>query len=246
MNGNGKLWLPGVAGLTFVLLNTAALVLDFVIVGTTGGQPFFDLANAGGELARIQGSTAWLVGAALRVAQFVPIALFVPGLYWVFRGESDRGAAAHGALAVFLFWLFSTVQNGATLAVVAFLAPAYTAGSQGAAAIEAAAVALMSLGEVFFTMGGGLATLFMVAGMVFLGRLTLRSGRLPRWTGYAALASAAFSLVALFHYLVPALFPAALLGFLLFVLWTIGVSVGFLRSQRASAPAPTGTAGQVA
>lgn len=236
-----KLQLPGMAGLLFVLLNTVALLLDFVVSSTTGGDTFFNLANIGPDLLGIQGSTAWSVGAILRVVQIVPLVLFVPGLYWVFRGENDRGFAAHGALGVFLYWLFATFQNAATVAVVELLAPAYTAGSQAAQSIEVAATALLGFGAVFFHPGGGLATLFLVVGIALLGYLTMRTNRLPRWTGYVALGSALFSLLGYLQYLMPAFFVAGVLGLGLFVIWTIGVSFSFIRRPAtASASEPAG------
>lgn len=244
MNRTNKLWLPGMAGLAFVILNTAALVLDFVIQGTTGEDPFIGLTNMGAELLQVQGSSVWLVGAILRVVQIVPIALFVPGLYWIFRSEDDGGDAVHGLVGVFLFWMCSAFQNVATLAVVWLLAPAYSAGSQTAEAIEAAAIGLMAFGDVFFRPGGGLATLFLIVGLALLGRLTLRTDRLPRWTGYAALGAAAFSLLGLVQYVVPAFFAAGVPALALAVLWTLGVSLAFLRTE--TVPATAAPAGQTA
>jgi hypothetical protein len=228
--------LPALAGLTLAAMLIIAFALDFAIIGMTGGQPGFDLQNIGDDLLRAQGSGIWRVEAWLYLLMVVPFVVFAFGVYHDIHAQSDAGLPALGLSALTLFWIFSTIHNAAIVTVLQVLVPGYRSGAADGPGLEAAARALLGLGDTIFVPGGGVGSLFLVIGIASLGQSTLRSRRLPRWTGFVALACALLSLLGYLQYLARPFFFVGLLGFVLYIIWQTAVSLSLLRQRAAIAP----------
>ena len=230
MHTANKLRLPGIAGIIFALMLVVAFGLDFALIATTGGEPTFNLANIGPDLLRAQKSAIWPVETWIYALMIVPFSVFALGVYLVLRAESDKGFPALGVVTTLVFWIFSTLHNAAILTVLQVLIPSYAAGSPAAPSIEVMARGLLGFGNTLFTPGGGVGTLLLVIGMAVTGRATLAGGQLPRWTGYVAMACAGFSLLGYLQYLSRGLLVLGLIGFVLYILWVIGVAIRLLRA----------------
>lgn len=242
MNTIDRSRLPALAGLMLALMLIIAFVLDFVIIGTTSGEPVLSLENIGADLLRAQASRIWPVEAWLYVLMIVPFTVFVVGLYRALSAQGEAGLPLIGVTALMVFWVFSTVHNAAIVTVLQTLAPRYVAAAASGPGLEAAARALLGFGNTFFIPGGGVGTLLQVIGMASLGQATVQTARLPRWTGRVALACALLSLLGYLQYLVKPLLVIGLVGHLLYMLWQAAVSFQLLRqpAPAASAPRPAG------
>ncbi len=223
--------LYGYAGIVLALMMIVAFALDFAIMGTTDGPPGFDLQDIGPDLVRAGDSLIWRIESLLYVLQIVPFAVFALGVYWALESERDGGLPALGLVATGVAWLFSTLHNVAIVTTVFWLIPDYVPGTQEGQLIEVTARGLMAAGNTLFTPGGGVATLLLVIGLAAIGVVTLRMDRLPRWTGYAAIVAAILSLLAYLQYLSEGFFVLALVGWVVYIVWTMAVSLRLTRHQ---------------
>lgn len=234
MRTGDELRRAGIAGVVLALVLVAAFALDFVIIGTTGGDPAFNLQHIGPDLVRASGSTVWRVEAWLYVLAIVPFAVFIVGLTRALRSDRDEGLPGVAQVTTLLSFIFSTVHNAAIVSVLQFLVPPYTPGSPEGAAIETTATALLGFGNTTFWPGGGVGGLLLVIGMWAIGKATLAGGQFPRWTAYTAYGAALLSLLGYLQYLVRGLLLLALLGWVLLIVWIVAVSTRLLRASQSA------------
>lgn len=230
--------LTAFAGLILAALTLFGLVLDGVISATTGGPPMIALETLSADLGRVRGSVVWPIETWVYTLQLVPFAVFVVGLRSMFKATGQGPIADVAAVGALLFMALHTLHNLAILAVVQVLAPAYSAGAPDAAAIEAVTRSLLAFAYAAFLPGGGVGGLLFVVAMAAFAVAQRRGRLLAPGTGRLAGASAVLLALGYFQYVAaPALF-IALIGWLAYLVWTIVVSLGLLRSvERRSAPA---------
>jgi len=230
--------IAGAAGLVLTAMLVVAFVLDFVIIGTTGGPPMIALAALAADLTRARGSVIWPIETWLYSLQIVPFAIFILGVRSAFRGSPSEWLANASTVAAVLFMALQTLHNLAILAVVQVMAPTYVPGATDAPAIEAVSRGLLGLGYAAFVPGGGVGGVFFVLAGAGFAIAQRRTGALPRWTGPLAAASAGLTAIAFGQYLVPPIFALALVGFLAFIAWVALASVSLFRAAPgAAAPA---------
>jgi hypothetical protein len=210
-----------------------AFALDFTIIGTTGGDPMIALTKLPEDLARARASAIWPIEAWLYTLQIVPFAIFVLGVRASLRSAGQEALADVFALSGIVFMSLHTLHNLAILTTVQVLAAAYVPGSADATAIEAVARGLLGLAYAAFLPGGGVGTAFLVIALAAFAAAQRESRALPRWSGRLSAASAALLLVGYAQYVVPPTFFVALFGYVIYIAWTIVVTVGLARPFEA-------------
>src|SRR5216684_4695609 len=195
------------SGVLLAVMLVAGFAADMAIVLTTGGPPVLDPAKIGAELLRAKGAMLWLPEAWLYTLMIVAVPAFIVGAYTALRKEGDRGLPSLGLIGALLFWIFQTIHNLGFLTVLQVVAAGYTgAGPEGPAA-EAVARALLGFANSAFGFGTSVGGLFLVGYLACFGMATVRTGGLPRWTGFAALAASALALLAYLQVVSQALGP---------------------------------------
>ena len=232
MSETYRLRLGGFSGVILAVMLIAGFALDFAIIFTTRGQPLLNPENISTELLRAKGSTVWLVEAWVYTLMVVPVPPFMLAIYWILRAENDRGLPAVGLFASALFWIFHTLHNLSMLTVVQDLVPRYVVAPQESRlAIEAVATALLGFANAAFNIGKGVGALFFVGSLAAFGGATLLTSRLPRWTGYLALAASFLGLLAYLQFISEVFVFVGLLGWVIHIVWVIAMTVGLLRSS---------------
>src|SRR5712691_144651 len=122
-----------------------AFVLDFTIIGTTGGDPMIALTKLPEDLARARASAIWPIEAWLYTLQIVPFAIFVLGVRASLRSAGQEALADVFALSGVVFMSLHTLHNLGIVTTVQVLAAGYVPGSAEGAAIEAVARGLLGL-----------------------------------------------------------------------------------------------------
>ena len=230
---------PAIAGLALFLLMVSGFVLDIAIIGTTGGDPQIRVDQLGPDLVRVKGSTIWPVEGWIYTLMILPAFVFLAGVHWAFRRVDEDGVAAIGVVVTATFWALSTAHNLAILTVVQSLAPVYVPGAPEAVAIEAVSRSLVWVADALSPLSG-LGAVFLIVGALALGRATLTSKELPRWTGYIALSSALLLGLGTFQHLSRPLIAVSLIGFILYMVWVAGMSVTLLRRWRGASASDGG------
>ncbi len=220
--------LYGIAGIVLAAMMILTFILDFTIIATSGA-PEIDLNNVGPDLVRAGDNLIWHIESLLYLFQIVPFSGFALGIYWTLKSDQDGGLPALGLLTTGLFWVFHTLHNAAIVTTIYSLAPDYVPGTLQGQLIEAIAHGLLATGNTFFRPGGGVGTLLLVVGMIAMGQVILRTSHFPRWTGYAAMATALFSLVAYLQYVAESFFYLALVSWIIYIVWITVVSLRLTR-----------------
>jgi hypothetical protein len=210
-----------------------AFVLDFTIIGTTGGDPMIALTKLPEDLARARASAIWPIEAWLYTLQIVPFAIFVLGVRASLRSAGQEALADVFALSGVVFMSLHTLHNLGIVTTVQVLAAGYVPGSAEGAAIEAVARGLLGLSYAAFVPGGGVGTAFLAMALAAFAAAQRESRALPRWSGRLATASAALLVVGYAQYVVPPAFFVALFGYVMYIAWTIVVTVGLARPFQA-------------
>lgn len=225
-------------GLVLALMMIVAFALDLTIITTTGGppiigmtldRPILEVENISSDLLRAQGVAVWPVELWLYVLMTIPASLLALAAYRVLRTDHDDSLAAVGLLAITLFWIFHTIHNVLMLAVVQALVPHYASGGPGATATEVVTLTVMQISLTAFNFGTSVGALFLVGALVAFGLAILKRANLPRWTGYVALASGMMILGSYLQFLNSGFFFLGLLGWVLHIVWVIGVTLALLR-----------------
>jgi len=228
--------LPVWGGLILSAMMIAGFVLDIGIFSSTGAEPVIRLEQLGTDLLRVQGSAVWPIEGWTYTLMILPAFVFVLGVYWFLRDGADEGLPIIGATAAVLFWVFHTMHNVAILTVVTGLAPSYVLGAPDAAEIETVSRGFIVFSEVLFLPGGGVGSLFWAVASLALGKAILETKQLPRWLGYTSIGVALLALLGLLQYAYEPFVVFGLIGWVLFIIWTAGVSVMLLRRQDVTTP----------
>jgi hypothetical protein len=210
-----------------------AFALDLTIIGTTGGDPVIALTKLPEDLARARASAIWPIEAWLYTLQILPFAIFVLGVRAFLRSAGQETFADIFALSGMVFMSLHTLHNLGIVTTVQVLAAGYVPGSADGAAIEAVARGLLGLSYAAFVPGGGVGTAFLVIALAAFAAAQRESRALPRWSGRLATASAALLLVGYAQYVAPPAFFVALFGYVVYIAWTIVVTVGLARPIEA-------------
>lgn len=234
--------IAAVSGVLLSIMLIGAFALDMAIVQTTGGQPLLNPDSAGSELLRAKGSTVWLLEGWVYTLMIVPAFVFILAPYQVLRRD-DSSLAAIGLFAAALFWIFHTLHNAAMLAVLQILVPGYTAGTPQALSTELLATTLLGLANILFGFGTSVGAFFLIGFLFAFGFATLRSSRLPRWTGYVLLAAGIAISVSYLQFLSIAFTLIGVFGWVLSIIWVVATTITFLRpTSRSSVVAEPSTA----
>ncbi|MGH2471532.1 MAG: hypothetical protein ACRDG6_03885 [Candidatus Limnocylindria bacterium] len=185
------------------------------------------------DLARARASAIWPIEAWLYTLQIVPFAIFVLGVRASIRSAGQEALADVFALSGILFMSLHTLHNLAIVTAVQVLAAAYVPGTAEGTAIEAVARGLLGFAYAAFVPGGGVGTALLVAMLAAFTAAQGETRALPRWSGRLSAAGAALLAVGYAQYLVPAAFFVALLGVVIYIAWTIVVTVGLARPLEA-------------
>jgi hypothetical protein len=222
----------GAAGLVLAGLLSAAIVLDFAIIASTGGPPVIGLDTLSADLQRARGSAIWPIEGWLYCLQIVPFAVFVVGLRSTFRGTREDALAGVAMTAGILFMVMHTIHNLAVVAVVQVMAPVYSPGAANAASIEAASRAILGFSYSAFLPGGGVGSLLLVLATAGFAVVQSRTRALASgWMAPFAWATAALVGAGYAQYLLPPAFVLALIGFFAFVGWITASSLSLLRAD---------------
>jgi len=131
-----------------------------------------------------------------------------------------------------LFWIFHTIHNLGFVTVLQSVAAGYNGEGAESQAAEAVARALLGFANSAFGFGTGVGGLFLVGYLACFGMATVKTGGLPRWTGFVAFASAALALLAYLQVVSPLLGPVlGVPSWILHIVWVIGVTVALLRGS---------------
>jgi len=227
-----------------VLLMVLGFVLDLMIISTTGGDPQVRGESLGADLVRVKGSGIWPLETWVYTLMALPGSIFLMGVYWAIRREDRDGLATIGVLVSLLTWVLSTVHNLAILAVVQGLAPAYVPGAPDAPALEASARGWLAVADALNPLSG-ITAVFLMVGALALGLATLRTLHLPRWTGSVSLAVVPLIGLGLLQGFSRAFIAPALIGYILYIVWNLGVSFALLKGSRPGAEGISEGAGAV-
>jgi uncharacterized protein DUF4386 len=207
-NARGAAWLP-LTGILFVAL----AVIAFIVSGET---PDTDDSPAKILAFYIRNDTEQLWAGALLAWGALAYLFFLGALTSVLR-------AAEGAVSRLSAVAFAggVVQ---AIGMLAFAAFSFTLGDTADDGLTPqAAQALSHLNsDFFFPVAIGTGALMIATGLVIIG-----SRVLPAWLGWVALLIG-----------IAAVTPVGFFGFLLFLVWTLVVSVLLWRAASATAPAP--------
>jgi len=221
------------AGMILAFLMVLGFVLDLMIIGTTGGDPQIRGESLGPDLVRVKGSGIWPLETWVYTLMALPGSIFLMGVYWAVRREDRDGLATIGVLVSLLTWALSTVHNLAILAVVQGLAPAYVPGAPDAPALEASARGWLAVADALNPLSG-ITAVFLMVGALALGLATLRAMHLPRWTGWVSLAVVPLLGLGMLQGFSRAFIAPALIGYILYIAWNLGVSSALFKRSRTS------------
>jgi hypothetical protein len=215
--------------------------LDMAIVSTTGGVPAVRQASLGADLVRVAGSAIWPVEGWTYTLMIVPACAFLPALHRRLWKDEDADLSGTALVALAAFWVVHTLHNTVILGVVQGLAPAYVPGAADAASVEASARGLVGVSDALFGPGSGLGTPLLALASLAYGLRMGKTRAFAAWVAPAAFGSAAFSLVGMLQFAFAPLLFVGLIGWILFIAWTAGASLGLLRPGPATeAPAAAG------
>lgn len=220
----------GLAGLCAVGVLAVGFALDMAIIVTTGGPPQIFASTIASDLSRAATSVVWRAELWTYILAVAPFAVFCLGL--AARGERSPRAALIGTAAGIAFIALHTLHNMSYAAVVNGLAPAYVAVGAQTAALEQVARGFVAFAEVAFLPGGGLGGVMQVAMLVAIG--TAQRGATSR-LAFVSAALLSIGYLSIVAPTLPVLAPA-LLGWILFLMWTALTSRELLRVT-AEAPA---------
>ncbi|KRA83757.1 hypothetical protein ASD76_06990 [Altererythrobacter sp. Root672] len=178
------------------------------------------------------GSTGYLIEVLALVAPALGLGA---GIGWLHVAGKDRGEAQMGVLLWYIGTLFIVLQDALEVAAFQTLPAAYLAA-------DAASVpAILANGDL----AGNIIAILTVVGTIIgdLGILLIAAALMARkdkvslfaWVGFAAVAGRVLGL------LVPALAPLRMLGFLMLLVWVIGLGLLMLRKGDGAAPAASRT-----
>jgi len=200
-------------------IGLAAVILLFAALGVVGsaGEPPLDASSQEAATFFRNSQAAWVqaAGATVRLAMLVFL-WFVVGLSLLLR-RAEGGPPWRSTVAL---------VSGVLLAAYGVLdASSDAAAHRGTELVPALAGYAFDLGNIGFAN----AWLAVASLAVSSGWITLRTGVLPRWTGWCAIASGVGLVVARYLWFVGELW---LLPYGLFWLWVVGTCVRLVRHPR--------------
>jgi len=216
-------------------LRVFTAIIGFVAVALLiGGLTVVISTEDAGEWARIAaadpGSTQ-AIGWLFTLAE-VAGALSILGIAAALAG-APRGLAWGGGATVAVGFVLNAAVTMSPYYTVAALVPAAAAG-------DAAALAVMTAERARVNAADAINVLLLGVGLMLLGSASLRVVHFPRWLGWLGMVAGVVGVGAVLGLSLPAADPLRPLSGVLYMVWTVGMSLRLLLPWREAGRAKLG------